>query len=154
MTLTAGQIPRVANVITAGRVAVINATGVVTLGSDTNGQTLITADATYGGIVDHLTITTDDAAIAPLVHIYIKNGSDITPLGTVLVPVSSGNTSAVRWNVNCLDGAAILGLPIDGKGNRYIKLGAGDILKAGVLTSAPTAGKTVWLRSAGANFQA
>ena len=154
MSLTTGQIPRVANVPITGRVAIVNATGVVTLGSDTNGQTLLTGDATYGGQAQVLIISTDDSAIAPLVHFYIKNGSDITPIGTVNVPVSSGNTLAAKLMVNALDGANILGLRRDNNNNIYIPLGPGDILKCGVLSSAPTSGKTVWIKAYGANFQA
>lgn len=151
MSLTAGQIPIVANVPNGGVGVIAASSNTVTLGSNTNGATIYTA-GTYGGRVNSLTAVTDDT-VTVNVFIYIYRGSTVIPLGLVNVPLSSGNTNAARFNVDFLDGVNILGLPIDNTGKRYIPLMPNDVLKCGALANL-TAAKTCWVQGQGADYQA
>ncbi len=151
MSLTAGQIPLVANVPNGG-VGVISASAnTVTLGSDTNGATIYTAGS-KGGRVYSLSGVTDDT-VTVNVFLYILRGATVIPIGLVNVPLSSGNTNAARFNVNFLDGTNIAGLPIDNAGNRYIPLMPGDVLKCGALANL-TAAKKCWVQGQGSDYQA
>lgn len=152
MSLTSGQIPKVANVPNGGVGVIAGSSNTVTLGSNTNGATIYTAAATYGGRVESLTAVTDDT-VTVNVFVYIFRGSTVIPLGLVNVPLSSGNTNAARFNVDFLDGVNIVGLPIDNNGKRYIPLMGGDVLKCGALANL-TSGKTCWVHASGSDYQA
>lgn len=150
MSLSAGQIPLVANVPNGGVALIAASSNTVTLGSNTNGATIYTAGAS-GGRVYMLTAVTDDT-VTVNVFIYIFRGSTVIPIGLVNVPLSSGNTNAARFNVNFLDGSNILGLVRDNASNFYIPLMANDVLKCGALANL-TAGKTCWVQAQGADYQ-
>lgn len=150
MSLSAGQIPKVANVPNGGVGVIAASSNTVTLGSNTNGATAYTA-GTAGGRVMSLTAVTDDT-VTVNVFVYIYRGSTVIPLGLVNVPLSSGNTNAARFNVDFLDGVNILGLPIDNTGKRYIPLMANDVLKVGALANL-SSGKTAWIQASGNDYQ-
>jgi hypothetical protein len=150
MALSAGQIPKVANVPNGGVALIAASANTVTLGSNTNGATAYTA-GTAGGRVMSLTAVTDDT-VTVNVFVYIYRGSTVIPLGLVNVPLSSGNTNAARFNVDFLDGINIVGLPIDNTGKRYIPLLPGDVLKVGALVNL-TAAKTCWVHASGNDYQ-
>ena len=150
MALSAGQIPKVANVPNGGVGVIAASSNTVTLGSNTNGATAYTA-GTAGGRVMSLTAVTDDT-VTVNVFVYIYRGSTVIPLGLVNVPLSSGNTNVARFNVDFLDGVNILGLPIDNTGKRYIPLMPNDLLKVGALANL-TAAKTCWVSAHGNDYQ-
>lgn len=150
MALSAGQIPKVANVPNGGVGVIAASSNTVTLGSNTNGATAYTA-GTAGGRVMSLTAVTDDT-VTVNVFVYIYRGSTVIPLGLVNVPLSSGNTNAARFNVDFLDGINIVGLPIDNTGKRYIPLMPNDVLKVGALANL-TAAKTCWVQASGNDYQ-
>ncbi len=150
MSLSAGQIPKVANVPNGGVALIAASANTVTLGSNTNGATAYTA-GTAGGRVMSLTAVTDDT-VTVNVFVYIYRGSTVIPLGLVNVPLNSGNTNAARFNVDFLDGVNILGLPIDNTGKRYIPLMPNDLLKVGALANL-TAAKTCWVSAHGNDYQ-
>lgn len=152
MALTAGQIPKVANVPNGGVALIAASANTVTLGSNTNGASAYTAAATYGGRVESLTAVTDDT-VTVNVFVWILRSATVIPLGLVNVPLSSGNTNAARFNVDFLDGINILGLPIDNNGKRYIPLMGGDVLRVGALANL-TAAKTCWVHASGSDYQA
>lgn len=149
--LASNQIPKVANVPNGGVGLCVGSSNTVTMGSNSNGATIYTAGAS-GGRVYELSACTDDASVAPLVHVYVFRGSTVIPIGTVTVPVSTGNTNAARFNVDFLDGVAITGMPIDNTGKRYIPLMANDVLKCGVLVNL-TSLKTCYVMASGADYQ-
>lgn len=151
MSLSAGQIPLVANVPNGGVALIQASSNTVTLGNNTNGATIYTAGS-HGGRVMSLTAVTDDT-VTVNVFIYIYRGTTVIPLGLVNVPLSSGNTNAARFNVDFLDGINILGLPIDNTGKRYIPLMPNDVLKCGALANL-TAAKTCWVHASGNDYQA
>jgi len=151
MSLSAGQIPLVANVPNGGVGLIAASSNTVTLGSNTNGATIYTA-GTSGGRVMSLTAVTDDT-VTVNVFLYIYRGSTVIPLGLVNVPLSSGNTQAAKLNVDFLDGVNIVGLPIDNAGKRYIPLMPNDVLKCGALANL-TAAKTCWVQGQGMDYQA
>lgn len=151
MALTAGGIPKVANVPNGGVGLIAASSNTVTLGSNTNGATIYTAGS-QGGRVESLTAVTDDT-VTVNVFIYIFRGSTVIPLGLVNVPLSSGNTNAARFNVDFLDSINIAGLPIDSNGKRYIPLMPNDVLKCGALANL-TAAKTCWVQGQGSDYQA
>jgi len=150
MSLSVGQIPKVANVPNGGVALIAASSNTVTLGTDTNGATAYTA-GTAGGRVMSLTAVTDDT-VTVNVFVYIYRGTTVIPLGLVNVPLSSGNTNAARFNVDFLDGINIVGLPIDNTGKRYIPLMPNDVLKVGALANL-TAAKTCWVQASGNDYQ-
>lgn len=150
MTLTSGQIPKVANVPNGGVGLIAASSNTVTIGADANGATIYTAGAS-GGRVMSLTAVTDDT-VTVNVFIYILRSATVIPLGLVNVPLSSGNTNAARFNVDFLDGVNIVGLPIDNTGKRYIPLKGSDVLKCGALANL-TAAKTCWVHGSGNDYQ-
>jgi len=149
--LTAGQIPKVANVPNGGTAKFQNSDGAGTLGSDTNGKTIYTPDATYGGRVFSVLASTDDTSAVNL-FIYILRSSTVIPIGIANMPAGSGNSGSVA-NVDLIDAAAIKGLPYDSYGKRYIPLKGGDVLKAVPLT-AVTSTKSAYVTTIGADYQA
>lgn len=150
MALSAGQIPKVANVPNGGVGVIAASANTVTLGSNTNGAACYTA-GTAGGRVMSLTAVTDDT-VTVNVFVYIYRGTTVIPLGLVNVPLSSGNTNAAKYNVDFLDGVNIVGLPIDNTGKRYIPLLPNDVLKVGALANL-TAAKTCWVQASGNDYQ-
>jgi hypothetical protein len=151
MSLSAGQIPLVANVPNGGVGIISASSNTVTLGSDTNGASILTA-GTQGGRCIMLGAVTDDT-VTSNVFIWILRSGTVIPLGLVNVPLSAGNTNAARFNVNFLDGVNILGLPRDNAGNYYIPLMPNDVLRCGALANL-TAAKKVWVQGQGADYQA
>lgn len=150
MALSAGQIPKVANVPNGGVALIAASANTVTLGSNTNGATAYTAGSA-GGRVMSLTAVTDDT-VTVNVFVYIYRGTTVIPIGLVNVPLSSGNTNAARFNVDFLDGINIVGLPIDNTGKRYIPLMPNDLLKVGALANL-SSGKTAWIQASGNDYQ-
>jgi hypothetical protein len=149
MGLTAGQIPKLANVLNGG-VGVLTGTTIGTLGSNTNGITIYTAGAS-GGRVIGLSATTDDTTTVN-VFLYIYRVTTVIPIGLINIPLSSGNTFAARFVVDFLNGTNIPGLPIDQTGRQYIHLLANDVLKATSLANL-TATKSAWLNASGVDYQ-
>lgn len=150
MSLSAGQIPYVANVPNGGVALLAASANTVTLGSNTNGASIYTA-STKGGRVYMLGAVTDDT-VTVNVFVWILRSATVIPLGLVNVPLSAGNTNAARFNVNFLDGSNIVGLPRDNAGNYYIPLMPNDILRCGALANLTTA-KTCWVQGQGADYQ-
>jgi hypothetical protein len=150
MALTAGQIPKVANVLNGG-VAVLTGTTIGTLGSNTNGVAGYTAGS-QGGRVISLMATTDDT-VTINVFVYILRGATVLPIGMVNIPLSSGNTNAARFPVDFLNGTNLPGLPVDNTGRQYIPLLNGDVLKFATLANL-TAAKSAWINASGVDYQA
>lgn len=150
MPLTDGQIPLVANVPNGGVGLITASANIATLGSDSNGDDAYVAGAN-GGRVHMLTGVTDDTVIVN-VFVWILRGAVVIPLGFVSIPASSGNTLAVRYNVDFLDGINIVGLPIDNTGKRYIPLMPNDKIRVGSLVGL-TAAKSAWINAQGADYQ-
>ena len=149
MSLTAGQIPKLANVLNGG-VGVLTGTTIGTLVSNTNGVTIYTAGA-LGGRVLSLMASTDDT-VTVNVFLYILRSSTVIPIGMVNIPLSSGNTNAARFPVDFLNGTNLPGLPIDNTGRQYIPLLANDVLRATSLANL-TAAKSAWINASGADYQ-
>lgn len=149
MALSAGQIPKLANVINSG-VGVLTGTTLGTLGSNTNGVTIYTAGAS-GGRVISLHASTDDT-VTINVFLYIYRSTTVIPIGLVNIPLSSGNTNAARFVVDFLNGTNIPGLPIDNTGRQYIPMLANDVLKATTIANL-SANKSAWLTAHGADYQ-
>jgi hypothetical protein len=149
MALSAGQIPKLANVINGG-VGVLTGTTVGTLGSNTNGITIYTAGAS-GGRVLSLHASTDDT-VTINVWLYIYRSTTVIPVGLVNIPLSAGNTNAARFVTDFLNGTNIPGLPIDNTGRQYIPLLANDVLKATTIANL-SATKSAWLTAHGADYQ-
>ena len=150
MALSAGQIPKVANVPNGSVALIAASSNTVTIGVNTNGSTCYTAGAA-GGRCMSLTMVTDDT-VTVNVFVWILRGATVIPIGLVNVPLSSGNTNAARFNVDFLDGVNITGLPLDNTGKRYIPLLAGDVLRVGALANL-TAAKTCWVSAHGNDYQ-
>lgn len=150
MALNANQIPIYA-ITPRTDVGIISGTAnTVTLGSNTNAVSIFVG-ATAGSRIYTLMASTDDT-VTVNVFLFIYTGTTVKPLGLVNIPLSTGNTSAARFNVDMLDPTVLLGLPIDNTGKRYIELAGGDTLKCGALANL-TAAKKVWVTAMGADYQ-
>ena len=150
MSLSAGQIPKVANVPNGGVGVVTASANIVTLGVNTNGVSVYTA-GTSGGRVMSLTGVTDDT-VTVNIFVWILRSATVIPIGLVNIPLSSGNTNAARFNVDFLNAVNILGLPVDSAGRQYIPLMPNDVLRVGALAALTTA-KSVWVQAQGADYQ-
>jgi hypothetical protein len=150
MALTAGQIPKVANVLNGG-VAQLTGTTIGTLGSNTNGVTGYTAGS-QGGRVISLMGNTDDT-ITVNVFVYILRGAIVLPIGLVNIPASSGNTFTARFPADFLNGTNLPGLPVDNTGRQYISLLPGDVLRFTTLANL-SATKSAWINVSGLDYQA
>jgi len=151
MSLPAGSLVRVANQPNGG-VAVLTGTTIGTLGSNTNGTTIETA-GTYGTRIISLTATTNDTAAVNVFVYILRGGSTVIPLGLVNVPLSSGNTSGARFNVDFLNGTNIVGLPLDNTGRQYIPLLGGDVLRATTLANL-SASTSCFIQASGLDYLA
>lgn len=149
MALTAGQIPKVANVLNGG-VAVLTGTTVGTLGSNTNGVTGYTAGSQGGRVIALMASTNDTITVN--VFVYIYRGTTVIPIGLVNIPLSSGNTNAARFPVDFLNGTNLPGLPLDNTGRQYIPLLAGDVLKFTTLANL-TGSNSAWISISGVDYQ-
>jgi hypothetical protein len=149
MALTAGQIPKVANVLNSGVGVVAASSNIVTLGSNTNSATVYTA-GTSGSRIISLVASTDDT-VASNIFIFILRGATVQPLGLVPVAASAGNVTGTRNN-DMLNGTNIPGLPVDNTGRQYISLMPNDVLKAGSLVGL-SAAKTVFITAQGLDYQ-
>lgn len=131
-------------------VGVLDAATAGALGADTNGQTILTAGAN-GSRVESLIINSTEAVIQNYL-VYIKNGSDIYPIGIVSIPANSGNSSSTpAIDVLSSAGTTLQGLPIDSNGKRYISMKPSDILKFSSLANMTTAKKT-WATAMGGDY--
>lgn len=101
-------------------------------------KTLYTAGA-QGSKIENLDVTNTDSAAAYAIQVWVVISATNHLLGTVNVPLSSGNTVAAP-NVSIL--AGLTGLNKDSNGNPYIYLATGAVLKVSSLTTV-TAAKIV-----------
>jgi hypothetical protein len=151
MALNSNQIPVYAITprTSVGKILAADANG--SLGTTTGAATVFTAGAN-GSIIDSVLISTDDAAIAPNIWLFIvgSDGTTVKPLGSVPVVVNSGFTNAV-FAVDGLLSTYLTGALIDNNGKRFIRLGANETLRASRI-AAQTAAKSVWITAQGADF--
>jgi len=118
-------------------------------------KTVFTAGAD-GALIDTIVISSDDGSSKDLQLWTTVSGVDYL-LFTVAIPANSGFTSSVGI-VSLLDSnragsaTAPLGwLTLDSNGNKLLRLGAGEVLKAKVLTAVSTS-KTIYIRASGASM--
>jgi len=122
--------------------AIVNATG-------TTVTTLVTAGSN-GTKIESLNLSNTDAGSAYVVQLFVVVSSTNYLIGTVNVPLSSGNTVAAPA-VSALTRANIPALAIDANGNPYLYLASGSSLALAV-TVAITSGKTVAALAQGGNY--
>ena len=154
MALTAGQIPKVANVLNSGVAQVTGSNNMTLLGSNVSGSnsggvTAYTAGVSGSRIIS-LVASTDDT-VASNIFVYIVKGATVQPLGLVPITLSAGNVTGTR-NIDLLNGTNIPGLPIDNTGRQYISMMPNDILRIGLL-AATSANKSVWVTAFGLDYQ-
>lgn len=147
--LSGNQIPKYAITPATGVGLIAASSNTVTLGSNTNGATILTASAS-GSRVYSLMASTDDT-VTVNVFLYIYRGSTVQPVGMINVPLSSGNTNAARFPVDFLSSTNLPGLPVDNNGKTYIELGPNDVLKCGALANL-SGGKSCWVTAQGADY--
>lgn len=90
-------------------------------------KTLVTAGAN-GARVENILIHSTDTAAKDVVLVMTKGGVDF-PLATIQIPANSGNTNSLP-PIALLKHAMLTDvLNTDEKGNRYLYLGSGSVLK-------------------------
>ena len=113
-----------------------------------------------GSIIKSIVCTNNDSAQAQVVQFNVLRSTISYLLGSVNVPLSSGNTAAAV-PVNALAPTVIPGLPVDSDGNPYIYLegtnaaagtpAGADVLQASVTVTVNT-GKATSCFATGADF--
>lgn len=126
-----------------------NSSGVGTLGSNTNMQTLFTAGGD-GSIVDSISISSTDTS-AKEFFIAILNGTTCRPLWAISIPAGSGNSAAVL-PVDGLSSTVASSMPIDQNGKRFIRLMPGELLVAAPIATL-TSAKSVIFTVVGADYE-
>ena len=148
MSLTGNNMPVYATNPQNSGGSITNGTGAGAFGADTNGVTVYTAGSN-GSRVYGLLLSSNDTS-ANNVYLYIKNGSNIYPVGQINVPIGSGSTASTSC-VDAISPTNCPGLPFDGTGKPYIELASGSTLKISVI-AAVTATKTLFAASIGADY--
>jgi hypothetical protein len=130
----------------------INNTSVQILPADTTTLKTIYTGATNGSRLENILVTNTDTAAASVVQVYAVISATNHLLGTVNVPISSGNLIAVP-SVNLLSYSGNLGnlLNRDANGNTYLYVASGTIIKVAV-TVAVNAGKILDFFAQGGDF--
>jgi hypothetical protein len=133
MALTDDQIPLYHNIIYKKVAKFPASTSAGALGADTNGVLIHTF--TKQGFVASIKISTSDAQNNG-VFLYVKDGTDIMPEGSVAVPINSGNNAVVA-NIDGLANGGITsrGDWIEQNGKRVIPVAAGQDFKASLIAA-------------------
>ena len=131
--LVAGNYPKYYNKVYKKVAKFPASTGAGALGADTNGVLIHTF--TNDGFVASVKVSSSDTANNG-VFLYVKDGTDIMPEGSVSVPLSSGNTASVA----VVDGLANAGVSSRGdwfdiNGKRVIPCEGGQDFKASLITA-------------------
>lgn len=108
-------------------------------------QSLFTAGATNGALIDNIAVTTDDTSDVTIVVTVYDGSADFT-VGEVVIPAGSG-TDGSNPAVNLLDADALPFLQANGG----LPLGPSDILKVNA-KAAVTATKVVHLVAFGGDY--
>lgn len=111
-------------------------------------KTLYTA-GTNGSKIENIIATNTDTAAAYGIQLSVTTGATTYLLGTVNVPLSSGNTTAAPA-ISLLN-SANLPTAKDSNGNPYIYLASGSVLKVNSLTTVNT-GKIVAITCNGGDY--
>jgi hypothetical protein len=107
--------------------------GVKILPADTTTlKTLFTA-GTDDSVVKSINVQSTDTA-ARVVNLYVNDGTTDFLIGSVNVPLSSGNTGTAA-TIDLLGGTLMPSLPYDANGKRILPLPAGDSLKVSSKTT-------------------
>lgn len=117
--------------------------------ADTTAKKTACTAGTNGTKVVSLTAASDDTA-AVNVQIWLTRSATSYLIGTVNVPITSGNTGAIA-SVNLLAPSLIPGLPVDNDGQPYLFLVSGDTLSVSALATVTTA-KTVYVTCVSGDF--
>lgn len=102
-------------------------------------KTLVTPGAN-GSKVDSISVTSTDTATRD-VQLWITVTAVNYLLGTVNIPIGSGNTNAVP-SISLLDSLQTPFIRTDNNGNKYLYLPSGGVLSIAVLTTV-TAAKAI-----------
>jgi hypothetical protein len=111
-------------------------------------KTLYTGGAN-GSRIDLLLVTSTDTTARDVQLVIQASGVDYI-LGTISIPINSGNTNAIT-HLSVFQNSIFPGLNVDAIGNRVLYLESGIILKAKTLTTV-TAAKEVNFIVQGADF--
>ena len=119
------------------------------LNASGTGLVVVATAGANGTKLESLIVTNTDTA-AHDIQLWLTISSVNYLLGTIAIPLSSGNTNAAPA-VDLLRSAQIPGLAFDANGNRYLYLASGTVLSAAALV-AVAAAKTVNLFGQGGNY--
>ena len=125
-------------------------TSVITIANadGTNKKTIYTG-GTNGSLVENISITNTDTSAYTL-NIYVTSGGTDYLMGTINIPLSSGNTTSAA-SLNLLAQSNFTPLNTDAFGNKYLYLANGAVLK-GALTGTITSPKLITFIAQGVDF--
>jgi hypothetical protein len=127
----------------------IQSESVQILPATTTTQVTLYTGGTNGSKIENIIATNTDTAAAYALTLAIVTGGTSYIIGTINVPLSSGNTTAAPA-VSLINNAN-LPLPKDSNGNPYIYLGSGSVLKVNSGTTVNT-GKVVSITAIGGDY--
>lgn len=112
-------------------------------------KTIATAGAN-GTKIESLFVTSTDSSSARDVQFVITISLTNYIIGTVSIPINSGNTNALPA-ISILNNSQLAGLATDANGNKYLYLKNGATLGASALTTV-TAAKVISLVASGGDY--
>jgi len=135
-------LPLTQNIKVASNV-LVNSSGVISGESGTSVSNLVTiyTCGSNDAIVKSLLLFSSDTANKN-VSFYVNNGTADYLIGTITAWAYSG-TSGTTINLDFLGSIYTQGFPIDASGKNVMPMQAGHVLKAGIVTTAVTSGKTI-----------
>jgi hypothetical protein len=116
----------------------INSSVVTILPADTTTLKTLYTGGTNGSKVENIVVTNTDSTAAYVVQIYITISSTNYLIGTINVPLSSGNTTSAP-GINVISNSNVGTFARDPNGNAYIYVANGAVLKVASTTTVTTA---------------
>lgn len=151
MSLNTAQKPKYATKTNNGSCSFTNADTAGVPFVYTNYKTVFTADATFGSIVDSISIVSDDTA-NKIIHLAVYGGGVLRHLLSITVTLGAG-TNATTTAIDVLSLSNAFFLPSGANGKKYLRLNAGELLVASIAVI-PNVGKTVEIISRGLDYEA
>jgi hypothetical protein len=117
--------------------------------ADASNKKSLVAGGSNGSKVEMISVSSTDTSDRDI-NVYLNDGSTDHLLGTIKVPLSSGNTNAIV-PVNFLSNTQNPCTPYDAMGNKYIYVMNGYTLKVAATTTV-TSGKIIDFIAQGGDF--
>ena len=137
--------------LTSGSGFISSVSGLASLSPSSGVYPLFTAGAD-GSILKGITVATDEATIRNVAfYTSSDGGASKFLLGSVQIPVTAGFAANIA-NIDVLNNAYLVGLPIDQTSRQCLPLASGSSVWAGMVTTAVSINKGVHIQAFGEDF--